>query len=214
MRTVGARSPRCCRRHLLLLLLFVPSWVLTGREDPWWPRRYPAAHLSDSLPWPPPSCSWCRWPPWSPPKATRSRFTGTVWSSVSAPTAPELSCGASSPPSRSTWRWQVSCLSRWQVKLTQLASSLSDSEHLFFVNSSNLYISFIVLIYAHMCFELGVCFVMFLFVVVAVSLDASFSGWATKMFANFTLVSICITCWFHSVKRWVSKYKAQLYPNS
>lgn len=69
----------------------VPSWILTGPEEPPWPLWFhSAAHLSHSPLWSPSSCSWCRWPLCNPLKATRSRFTETVWSSVSAQTAPEL----------------------------------------------------------------------------------------------------------------------------
>ncbi len=118
MWTTGCVSHRCrCGPA-------VPSWVLTGRDPPPWPQRYRAAHLSHSPLWPLSSCFWRLWPLYSPLRATRSRFTGTVWSNVSGPTAPELGYGAFSPPSRSTWRWQVSCFCCWQVvKLTWLASS-------------------------------------------------------------------------------------------
>lgn len=114
MWTVGCGSHRCSCRPA------VPSWVLTGRDRPPWPQRYPAAHLSNSSLWPLSSCSSYRWPLCSPLKATRSRFTETVWSNVSGPTAPGLGYGAFSLPSRSTWRWQVSrcrcyCCCRQQV---------------------------------------------------------------------------------------------------
>lgn len=122
MWAVGCGSHRCrCRPA-------VPSWALTGwdqQQQPPWPRRYPAAHLSDSpLRWPPsPSCSWCRWPPYSPPKATRSRFTETVWSNVSGPTAPELGYAGFSQPSRGTWRWQVSCCWQVEVRIPELVAT-------------------------------------------------------------------------------------------
>lgn len=95
----------------------VPSWVRTGPKQPppWWSLCPPAAHLSDS-PLRPLSaccCSWCWRAPCSPLRATRSRFIGTAWSCVSGRTALGLGCGASSPTSRSTWRWQVS--RSWQV---------------------------------------------------------------------------------------------------
>lgn len=112
MWVVGCGSHRCrCRPD-------VPLWVLRGQEDsPPWPQRYPAAHLSDSPLRPLSYCSWCRWPLYSPLKATRSRFTATVWSNVSEPTVPERGYGAISLPSRSTWRWQVSCCwCCWQVR--------------------------------------------------------------------------------------------------
>lgn len=106
MWAVGCGSHRCrCRPA-------VPSWVLTGRDPPPWPQRYPAAHLSDSALWLPSSCSWCRWEQCGHPRGTRSRCTETVWNSVSGLTAPELGYGALSLPSRSTWPWQVSSCCR------------------------------------------------------------------------------------------------------
>lgn len=113
MRVVGGGGHRCrCR-------LEVPLWVLRGQDPPPWPQRYPAAHLSDSPSRPLSSCSWCRWPLYSPLKATKNRCTANVWSSVSGPTALEPVCGAFSLPSRSTWRWQVSYRRWWQVTLSQ-----------------------------------------------------------------------------------------------
>lgn len=95
----------------------VPSWVLAGPNPPPWPQRSPAAHLSDSACLSLSSSCWCRWPLCSPPKGTRSRCTGTALSCVSGRTAPAPGCWASSPGSRSTWRWQVSLCCHVRRKL-------------------------------------------------------------------------------------------------
>lgn len=99
----------------------VPVSVLRGQDWPPWPQRFRAPHLSDSPQRPLSPSSWRWWPPFSPLRGIKSRFTVTVWSCVCGPTAPELGCGVFSLPSPSTWRWQVSWWCFWQVNQANLA---------------------------------------------------------------------------------------------